>query len=88
MLHETRIQHLAEVAPHAVKWTEDRGWMAVVPKGYAVSACMKEIDSLTEDWATANGFTYDNIIASPEVACHPGSGYVEGLKLPKGWVTS
>jgi len=26
------------------------------------------VDALTEDWATANGFTYDNIIASPTVA--------------------
>ena len=85
--HATRIQHLAEKAPYRV--VEENGQLyATTIGGESVHEMLGAVDALTEDWAEANGFTYDNSIASPEVACHPGSGYVEGLKLPKGWVTS
>jgi len=87
MLHETRIKHLAEKAPNRV--IIENGQLYATPFPFeSVHNLMTAVEQLTEDWATANGFTYDNIIASPAVACPPGSSYLEGLKLPKGWVTT
>jgi len=87
MLHQTRIQHLAEKAPYRVIEKDGQLYATSFPFE-SVHEMMGAVDALTEDWATANGFTYDNIIASPAVACPPGSSYLEGLKLPKGWVTT
>ena len=54
MLHQTRIQHLAEKAPNRV--IEKDGQLYAVPYPFeAVNDMMVAVDALTADWAEANG---------------------------------
>lgn len=52
--YATRIGYLADAEPRAVKWTEDRGWVVVVPEGFSVHEAMRDIRNITWDWTMEN----------------------------------
>lgn len=85
--YPTRIGCLAAAAPYLV--IEEDGQLYAAPiANESVHNLMGVVDALTEKWAEENGFTYENISVSPEVLCPTARFFLEGFKLPKGWVTT
>jgi hypothetical protein len=88
--HATRIQHLAEVAPHRV--TKKDGQLYAIPvNGESVNEMMVAVDALTADWAEANDLDPHAKAVRPSLEMVRDCSdrfFLDGFKLPKGWVTS
>lgn len=89
--HVTRMQHLAEVAPDMVTKLEEGSYVVEVAGDQKVNDVMSEVRALTKEWAEENGYHPDGKACQQYlgmVRSYPDRFFLDGFKLPKGWVTS